>query len=694
MRSTPQFDLVLHVPQGAGRCAAQAPGEGERATGEEHRQFEAAARRREVPEQSAGEGGGLHPRASWTTTKRSSQESKRVMSRSREIEIVRCALGEDIGSGDVTTSACVPRSAARERPLPRARAAGDRRPRAAAADLRLRGGVDELDIFKQRRRRAARPATCVATVRGRARTLLECERVALNFLQRLSGVATLARRFADAVAGTGCRVLDTRKTTPGLRAARKNGRRAAGGVTNHRMGLYDAILIKNNHIAAAGGVRAASNARERAACRSKSKSARAPNSTRRWTAGAAHLLLDNLTPAEAAEWIRRDRRAAPRWNSPAASRSKPCAPTPKPAPTSSPPAPSRIRPAPSTSTSAWSWNDRHRPDPDACPGPRIDYYATIDSTMTEPPPRRWHPARWWSPTSRPPDRDGTAALALRSRRGLYCSIVLRASDRCLDARARARRRRSDRFSHGHRLRPALAERPLLGPQEDAPASWCSSTDAQAIAGIGINVNHTAFPPELEAIATRCARDRTHRLSREQLAARTAARQSTLLSSEDAPRPSCGCSPAHRATRPAAASSSSSRADRSTGTTAGLDPVRLPDRAQGRWNRDPDSCRRCACCSLLTQATATSPSARSKAAELVCRWRLRTVHEQTADEWGILLRNLFSPAGLDLEQGRRHHHLRAWCRPSIPRSLHGRSGISTPSRCSSPANRHRPEDSLR
>src|SRR5437588_813164 len=96
----------------------------------------------------------------------------------------------------------------------------------------------------------------IATVRAPARTLLECERVALNFLQRLSGVATLAHRFACMVEGTKCRVLDTRKTTPGLRRLEKAAA-AAGGVTNHRMGLYDAILIKNNHIAAAGGVRQA-----------------------------------------------------------------------------------------------------------------------------------------------------------------------------------------------------------------------------------------------------------------------------------------------------------------------------------------------------------------------------------------------------------------------------------------------------
>ena len=91
---------------------------------------------------------------------------------------------------------------------------------------------------------------------GRARPLLTGERTSLNFLQTLSGTATAARRYADAVAGSGCRVLDTRKTLPGLRAAQKYAT-ACGGVTNHRHGLYDAILIKENHIIAAGGIGAA-----------------------------------------------------------------------------------------------------------------------------------------------------------------------------------------------------------------------------------------------------------------------------------------------------------------------------------------------------------------------------------------------------------------------------------------------------
>ncbi len=119
----------------------------------------------------------------------------------------------------------------------------------------MRGGVDEVRLAATSGVRLA-AGERIALVRGRARTLLECERVALNFLQRLSGIATAARRYADAVDGTKCQVLDTRKTTPGLRRLEKMAA-AAGGITNHRMGLYDAVLIKNNHVAAAGGVRAA-----------------------------------------------------------------------------------------------------------------------------------------------------------------------------------------------------------------------------------------------------------------------------------------------------------------------------------------------------------------------------------------------------------------------------------------------------
>ena len=218
-------------------------------------------------------------------------------------EIVRLALKEDIGPGDVTTEACVPEDRqARGRFLARERliVAGLQ----VLPDVYL-GASDlyQLGILK-RDGDACVDGDVLAEVTGPARMLLTRERVALNFLQRLSGVATLARQFADAVAGTGCTVLDTRKTTPGLRALEKVAA-AAGGVQNHRQGLYDAILIKNNHIAAAGGVRPAIE-------RTRAASALPVEIEVRTRAelhealecGAKHLLLDNLTPAKAAAWIR------------------------------------------------------------------------------------------------------------------------------------------------------------------------------------------------------------------------------------------------------------------------------------------------------------------------------------------------------------------------------------------------------
>jgi len=216
-------------------------------------------------------------------------------------EVVRLALEEDIGSGDVTSQVCVPESLkARGRFLAR-------EPLVIAGlgllpeIYEMRGGVDELKVSKRDGDQCVK-GDVVAVVAGRARTLLECERVAVNFLQRLSGVATVARRYADAVVGTKCRVLDTRKTTPGLRRLEKMAA-AAGGIGNHRMGLFDAILIKNNHIAAAGGIR---NAIERA--RLSGQPIQVEIHSREelrvaLNAGAAWLLLDNLTPEEAAQWV-------------------------------------------------------------------------------------------------------------------------------------------------------------------------------------------------------------------------------------------------------------------------------------------------------------------------------------------------------------------------------------------------------
>jgi len=136
----------------------------------------------------------------------------------------------------------------------------------------------------------------VLRIQGSARALLTAERTALNFLQRLSGVATLAARCVTAVQGTGARILDTRKTTPGLRSLEKAAV-AAGGATNHRAGLFDAVLIKENHAALAGGVgEAVRRARARAPgvpieveCRTLAEVDEA------LAAGAPRILLDNMT---------------------------------------------------------------------------------------------------------------------------------------------------------------------------------------------------------------------------------------------------------------------------------------------------------------------------------------------------------------------------------------------------------------
>jgi nicotinate-nucleotide pyrophosphorylase (carboxylating) len=242
-------------------------------------------------------------------------------------EIVRLALEEDIGPGDVTTESCVPadrqargRFLAREplivaglellpdfyeplgRPLPDGRGSVSGVLPTRNRE-RERAGGPELKLLKHNGD-ACNDGDVIAEVAGPARLLLTRERVALNFLQRLSGVATLARQFADAVAGTSCKVLDTRKTTPGLRDLEKAAA-AAGGVTNHRRGLYDAILIKNNHIAAAGGVRAAIEQARAASKLEIEIEVRTRAELREaLECGASHLLLDNLTPAEAADWIR------------------------------------------------------------------------------------------------------------------------------------------------------------------------------------------------------------------------------------------------------------------------------------------------------------------------------------------------------------------------------------------------------
>jgi nicotinate-nucleotide pyrophosphorylase (carboxylating) len=213
--------------------------------------------------------------------------------------VIARALAEDVGSGDVTTDAIVP---------------ADLR---GSADVVVREagvvcGLDqafavllELDPEARIERlaedgdRIEHPPQVVARLHASVRALLTGERTALNLLQRMSGIATTTRRYADLVDGTGVQLLDTRKTAPGLRALDKHAV-ACGGGTHHRAGLHDAVLIKDNHVAVAGGVRAAV---ERVRLRHPGRPVEVEVDTldqlqQALDAGADVILLDNMPPAQ------------------------------------------------------------------------------------------------------------------------------------------------------------------------------------------------------------------------------------------------------------------------------------------------------------------------------------------------------------------------------------------------------------
>ena len=215
-------------------------------------------------------------------------------------DAVARAFLEDIGTGDITTEACIPEGL-------RADGYFTARQSMVVAGVELLSLMFDKVTYHKLSGESASDGDVLATVRARARKLLTRERVALNFLQRLSGVATLARAYVDEIAGTKCNILDTRKTTPGLRRLEKMAA-AAGGVLNHRMGLYDAILIKNNHITLAGGIRPAVE-RAKATAVEEDVPIELEVRTREeieegLAMGVARLLLDNMTPAQAAHEIR------------------------------------------------------------------------------------------------------------------------------------------------------------------------------------------------------------------------------------------------------------------------------------------------------------------------------------------------------------------------------------------------------
>jgi nicotinate-nucleotide pyrophosphorylase (carboxylating) len=214
------------------------------------------------------------------------------------LEVIDRALREDLGEGDLTTAAVVPEGAL-------ARARIEQKAPGVPAGLRVAEKVfervdPELRWHAHAREGVWREGGLLAEVAGRAGSILRAERVALNFLGRLSGIATATARYVEAVDGTGARILDTRKTTPGLRALEKEAVRAGGGVS-HREGLYDAILVKENHAALAGGVAEAARRALAAApagviveveCATLEEVAAALE------AGVPRLLLDNMSPDE------------------------------------------------------------------------------------------------------------------------------------------------------------------------------------------------------------------------------------------------------------------------------------------------------------------------------------------------------------------------------------------------------------
>jgi nicotinate-nucleotide pyrophosphorylase (carboxylating) len=217
-------------------------------------------------------------------------------------DVVRRALDEDVGDGDITTLATVPADA---------RAQATITQKAPGVIFGLEGAelafrALDPDVVLERRAPEGewREHGEVLHIEGSARAILTAERTALNVLGRLSGVATATAIAVHAVAGTKARILDTRKTTPGLRALEKAAV-AAGGGTNHRFGLWDAFLIKENHIAAAGGItRAVEQARAarpdvllEVECETRADVEEALQ------VGAPRLLLDNMRPHELREMV-------------------------------------------------------------------------------------------------------------------------------------------------------------------------------------------------------------------------------------------------------------------------------------------------------------------------------------------------------------------------------------------------------
>lgn len=228
--------------------------------------------------------------------------------------IIDLALQEDIGDGDLTTLACVSPDIEGDAEII-CKSDGVLSGQTVAQQVfkKVDGSISYMPVVTDGSNIKAN--TVVASVTGRLASLLTAERVALNFLMRMSGIATLTERFVREVSGTGIAVLDTRKTTPGLRKLEKYAVLCGGGV-NHRKGLYDMILIKDNHIRAAGSVSAALKR-----CRDyvdetgcevpiEIEASSGTELEQALASGATRIMLDNMHTAQVKEAVERIRRAS------------------------------------------------------------------------------------------------------------------------------------------------------------------------------------------------------------------------------------------------------------------------------------------------------------------------------------------------------------------------------------------------
>jgi nicotinate-nucleotide pyrophosphorylase (carboxylating) len=217
-------------------------------------------------------------------------------------DLIRLSFAEDIGDGDHTTLSCIPADAVGKQQLIVKEAgilAGvDIARRVFAAfdpDLKMEVFIEDGTPVK--------PGDIAFVVTGREQSLLQTERLMLNIMQRMSGIATMTRRYVDRLQGTGTRVLDTRKTTPGMRILEKMAVKIGGG-ENHRIGLFDMILLKDNHVDFAGGIHNAIT-RAKEYCRAKGKQLKIEVEVRNFdelqqalNEGVDRIMFDNFTPED------------------------------------------------------------------------------------------------------------------------------------------------------------------------------------------------------------------------------------------------------------------------------------------------------------------------------------------------------------------------------------------------------------